>query len=590
MAGRNSIMPPSESDDTTPSLKRVPQQEPRASFLPGSAPGNNRLPLIVCAGGVLLGLLAFLPVMRAWFSSEELVLFAVLKNDPFAIWSGRNHEPGFFRPLIPLTAWIWTKIFGVRPMPFHALNILLHAMNAVMVAAIARRWVAHLPANNLLRGAGIAASCGVLFWLWPAHSEPVAWIPGLTDVESTVFGLGSILCYLVSRTSAAAGSGSEAPRTVSPGWLTGSVVLYVAALCTKEATITLPGAVGIYELMRASHERRLRSITVIGPLVFGVVMIGYFAARRWWTGSFLGGYGGSFHADYSWERLRLAIGPNLANAFLPVPGFLVDNRNGIMIGFAVVCAAILIRLARSRRGVSVAIIAAAAASMLMLLPAINLGPGLIMEGQRFAYFASALSSISLVFLLASCLPATRIRWTALALLMLAAGSLLAYHNQAWYRAGKMAKKIVGGMGDLPRARKLFVLATTDNYREAFIMPHSLQFAAQAVTGKLPAVAMPIAIAVNNWQPGCHVQAEAGERNGLAGWQVWLDAPQKRRGPLSPELEPVGGSSDWRVLAVEAAGKSVFVSPADYDPTRDGVVYLDGAKWRVVARPAELPRE
>jgi hypothetical protein len=121
----------------------------------------------------VLGLIAFVPVLMAWFSSEELVLFAIMKVDLFAVWFGRDHVPGFFRPVIPLLAWTWAKLFGVNATAFHALSVLLHATNSLLVWGVASQWWRDGSRTGGAVRPGVAAVCGALFWVWPSHSEPV---------------------------------------------------------------------------------------------------------------------------------------------------------------------------------------------------------------------------------------------------------------------------------------------------------------------------------------------------------------------------------------------------------------------------------
>jgi len=98
----------------------------------------------------------------------------------------------------------------------HVLNIVLHGVNAAMVGALAVRM-------GLARWAIVS---GVLFLVFPAAVEAVAWPAGLQDVLMTTFVLGFLVAIM-----APAGD-----RRAAIAFL----VLLVAALLTKETAVCAP--------------------------------------------------------------------------------------------------------------------------------------------------------------------------------------------------------------------------------------------------------------------------------------------------------------------------------------------------------------
>ena len=224
-------------------------------------------------------------------------------------------------------------------------------------------------------------------------------------------------------------------------------------------------------------------------------------------------------------------------------------------------------------------LAAGAAALVLFLPSINLPCGHITSGQRFAYIPSTMAVIAVVFFIAV---VVKSRWRAtmlITVLTLASAITLGMYNYNWYRAGKVSEKIIERMSKLPAARKIFVLATTGNYLEAYIMPHSLAFAGQALLDKPPASEMPVATQVKYWTPDVRVRVSAGERDGRAGWLVTLspddDGDARMADGAILEIMAAPGP-DWAMLRAEPDG--VFISPENYDPAVDRVVYLDGDKW------------
>jgi protein O-mannosyl-transferase len=89
------------------------------------------------------------------------------------------HPGSFYRPLFWLSLMIDNKISLRNPQVFHATNILIHALNGILVFMIFRRWFTGL----LPLMAGLA-------WLsLPIHTEVVAWISGRAISLATFFVL-----------------------------------------------------------------------------------------------------------------------------------------------------------------------------------------------------------------------------------------------------------------------------------------------------------------------------------------------------------------------------------------------------------------
>lgn len=101
---------------------------------------------------------------------------------------------------------------GVSPYAFHLTNVLLHALNAMLVvllgAALARRVV-------------VGALAGLLFATHPMAMETVAWVSGRMILLATLFSL--IVLILAVRRS----------RTPGRGWAIGIWLVWVASLVSK---------------------------------------------------------------------------------------------------------------------------------------------------------------------------------------------------------------------------------------------------------------------------------------------------------------------------------------------------------------------
>ena len=120
------------------------------------------------------------------------------------------------------------QLYGPIPFGFHLLNLVLHAAVVLLVFAVTRRLFGdHLPA---LLAAG-------LFALHPIHTESVAWIAGITDLELSFFFLLTFLLYLRLGDRPAISSTAQ----------TGLLLAYALALLSKEQALVLPFLAAVYE-------------------------------------------------------------------------------------------------------------------------------------------------------------------------------------------------------------------------------------------------------------------------------------------------------------------------------------------------------
>src|SRR3954471_3563889 len=96
-------------------------------------------------------------------------------------------QPGsFYRPVFWLSLMIDNKISSRNAGFFHATNILIHALNGIMIFLIFRRW---FPGSLPLMAA--------LAWLsLPIHTEVVAWISGRAISLATFCVLLNVLAAL----------------------------------------------------------------------------------------------------------------------------------------------------------------------------------------------------------------------------------------------------------------------------------------------------------------------------------------------------------------------------------------------------------
>ena len=198
------------------------------------------------------------------------------------IWFSAHHQSQYF-PLVFTTLrferWVW----GLNPAGYHAVNVLLHAANALLAWALLRRLA--------LPGAWLGAA---IFALHPVQVESVAWITELKNTESTLFYLLALLAWLRF-------NDKEAPRRGLFYAL--ALVLQALALFSKTTACTLPAAMLLVLWVRKEPIRR-RTLLLVTPFVALAGGMGLLSV--WWEGH-LGNYCPESGISLTWvERFLVA--------------------------------------------------------------------------------------------------------------------------------------------------------------------------------------------------------------------------------------------------------------------------------------------
>jgi hypothetical protein len=186
-----------------------------------------------CAAIVILCLVVGLQTLRSdnYFLGDDFGLVQHLHGLPaprlvsYFVSDWTEGIYGFvldeLRPFLAFTYWLDARLFGpITVSGYHATNLVLHLLNALLVLAIAR--------SIAPRESALAVLAGSLFVLMPSHAEPVSWISGRVDSLAALFYLGAFLCFVRFRLAN------------RHAWLVGALLIFTCGLFAKQSLVTFP--------------------------------------------------------------------------------------------------------------------------------------------------------------------------------------------------------------------------------------------------------------------------------------------------------------------------------------------------------------
>lgn len=222
------------------------------------SPEHAREKNLVWAGIFLIlviTFLAYLPATKAGYIWDDNDHFT--ENELMYDWEGFKKiwasSSAIYYPLVLTSFWIMRRLWGLWPLPYHLVNIFLHAINALILWAILRRLK--------IKGGFFAA---FLFALHPVHVESVAWITELKNTQSGLFYLLSFLFFHKYYTLKAENNleRSKAEKVISRFIL--SIFLFILALLSKPSTVMLPAVLVLF-LWWKEGKIKIRHFIITAP-------------------------------------------------------------------------------------------------------------------------------------------------------------------------------------------------------------------------------------------------------------------------------------------------------------------------------------
>jgi protein O-mannosyl-transferase len=163
------------------------------------------------------------PQIRNLAQYPEVLKWDINRPIPQASDIGTTH-----RPLRTALLAVQFALFGLDPVGYRMVNIVLHVFNGVLVFSIVR----------LLLGVNPAVVAALLFVVHPIQTESVAYISGQRDVLFTFFYLVGFWGFIRYRVT------EQFPYLVL------TALAYAMGLLTKEMAITLPLLCAVYDWVR----------------------------------------------------------------------------------------------------------------------------------------------------------------------------------------------------------------------------------------------------------------------------------------------------------------------------------------------------
>ena len=228
---------------------------------------NRRAAALLALGVAAVSILALRRGLAVYFLSDDFSVVKIGHEWTAAIFRytiTHGGGDGFFRPMGFASFALDAKLWGFRPVLWHASSLAIHTANAVLVLFLARRLGASAPA------AGFA---GALFAVQGIVPEAVVWIAGRFDLLATFFLLAGLLFFTAA--------GVRMPLHAA------ALACFALAALSKESAFIFPLLVAGWVLSRRQPLRWTAAhfMWIVPYFALAAILFAY----RW---SLFGGIGG----------------------------------------------------------------------------------------------------------------------------------------------------------------------------------------------------------------------------------------------------------------------------------------------------------
>ena len=248
-----------------------------------------------------------------------------------------------YYPVVHSTFWLFDSIWGHTTLPYHLLNIALHAISTLLVYVCLRR----------LDVAG-ALLASAVFALHPIQVESVAWMTELKNTLSTALVLAAALAYL------------RFDERRESRWYAVAGVLFAGALLSKTVSGVLPAVLLVVFWWKRGRLDLRRDVQPLVPFFVAAAVAGLMTA--WFERTILHARGSEFTLTAVergllagralWFYLAKIVWP--ADLLFVYPRWEIDGANAVQYLFPVAALAVLLAAwasrARTRTPLAVALL------------------------------------------------------------------------------------------------------------------------------------------------------------------------------------------------------------------------------------------
>jgi protein O-mannosyl-transferase len=221
----------------------------------------------------LLGVLPYLNTLRnglVYDDNDQVI------NNPFIlnahhiwqifttpVWVFKTASPtvAYFRPMMNLTFLGLHSIYGIQGAGYHIFNVILSGCIICALFAMTKRWT---------KNQALALTTCVIFALHPIHSEAVAWVSDITDLEVALFIFLAFWAYL----------GLDRSRGFAWRRQLAIAGLFALALLSKEIAVALPMLALVFEHFYREDRNETSFPTKVSRYAGLWVMLGLFFIYR----------------------------------------------------------------------------------------------------------------------------------------------------------------------------------------------------------------------------------------------------------------------------------------------------------------------
>lgn len=422
---------------------------------------------------LLAAVVAVVAVVAALGSVHPMFLADDWGHVGEAAWSRRGGL--YLRPVVDLSFWVDRSVHGLgSARGFHATNLVLQALNGVLVYLLALR-LGRVGDERDRTLAFLAAAGAGLWVLLSGHANAVSWVVGRGDLLATAFVLASFWWYLRHRER-----GDRRSLAVALG-------CYQVAVFAKETVLAWPLALVAFEACLlllapgpAPLARRVRSL--LAPALFVVPVAVNLAVRTVLdirSSGDLTGFDPTRLAPRAFQHLMRSLLP--AEAFEGTASLWRNDLVQLAVLAAVVGGLAWAHLRREPGDpLPARTIALGAMFLAVIAPASQKAESLLTSdlATRLNHLPSALVAIALVLVVRQAWSrSTRRGLVAVAVVVaLATVNLVAlqHRNREWRAAGDTTASILDGIGRIagtgegPFEGPLLVVGLPDRVGDAYV--------------------------------------------------------------------------------------------------------------------------